>query len=95
MIWNTEVVDNRKRYTSTAGPVVFTITEKGKQFVLVVELTIKGSVIKLYTDRCETLKKCMRTAEWHLRKLQYDANNFITMIDLALNRDKIILPENG
>lgn len=84
MIWNTEVVDNRKRYTSTVGPVVFTISEKGKRFILVVELTVKGSVIKLYTDCCDSLEECMTAAEWHLWELSEDAQRFTTIIDAAL-----------
>ena len=84
MIWKTEVVDNRKRYTSTVGPVVFTITDEGKTFVLSVVLAVNGNSIKLYNDRCKTLEKCMTAAEWHLWELSEDAQRFTTIIDAAL-----------
>lgn len=84
MIWNTEIKDNRKQYTSTVGPAVFTISEKGKQFTLNIELTIKDNVIKLYCDQCESLEKCRTAAEWHLWELSEDAQRFTTMIDAAL-----------
>lgn len=59
MIWNTENENSSKRYTSTVGPAVFTITEAGEAFVLNVVLTVNGSAIELYTDRCETIEKCL------------------------------------
>ena len=87
MIWKTEIKDNRKRYTSTVGPIVFTITEKGEAFVLSVVLTVNGNVIELYTDSCETLEKCMTAAEWHLWELSDDVQRFRAMIDAALQGD--------
>ena len=51
------------------------------------ELTVKGNVIKLYTDRCETLEKCRTTAEWHLWELSDDIQRFRAQIDVALQGD--------
>ena len=84
MIWKTENEDNRKRYTSAVGPVAFTITEDGEAFVLSVVLTVNGSAIKLYTDRCGSLEECMTAAEWHLWELSEDVQRFMAEIDAAL-----------
>ena len=90
MIWNTEIVDGRKQYTSTVGAVVFTIAESGKQFILSVEITIKDNAIKLYTDRCGSLEECRTAAEWHLWELSEDTQRFTADINAALRKDKIL-----
>ena len=90
MIWNTENQDGSKRYTSTVGPFIFTISENEGCFILSVEIVINDKPHDYRKDICETLEKAREAAEWHLWKLRDDAKSFLTMVDEALRRDKIL-----
>ena len=84
MIWNTEYQNGKKRYTSTVGPFIFTISENEGCFILSIEMMINDMPHDYRKDICETLAKAKGAAEWHLWELCDDAKNFLAIADEAL-----------
>ena len=84
MIWNTENQNGIKRYTSTVGSFIFTISENEGCFILSIEIMIGDKPHDYRKDICETFEKAKDAAEWHLWELRDDAKNFLAIAEKAL-----------
>lgn len=84
MILNTENQNDNKRYTSTVGPFIFSISENEGCFILSIEIIINDKPHDYLKDICESLEKARSAAEWHLWELRDDAKNFLAIAEKAL-----------